>query len=204
MTESSGRRESTESVDVSGADDVASAAAVLAAAGDPATPLMPLLETAPAVLDARAIAGAPRVDRLQIGEVDLAGELGITPGDDEVELVGIRTQVVLASAAAGIKPPVGPVSRITTDAAALAVSTHRLRRLGFAGRACIHPAQLPVVHEVFTPTAAEVADAREVIALLASAEPAGTGVVLDAAGRLVDPAVLRAARRILALARAAA
>ena len=166
-----------------GTDDIASAAAVLACAGDTATPLMPLLETATAVLDARAIARAPRVERLQIGEVDLTGDLGITPGDDEVELVGIRTQVVLASVAAGIGPPVGPVSRITADPAALAASTHRLRRLGFVGRACIHPAQLPVVHEVFTPTPAEVAQAHAMIALLERAEADGSGVVLDAEGR---------------------
>ena len=142
------------------------------------------------------------MQRLQIGEVDLTGELGVTPGADEVELVGIRTQVVLASAAAGIAPPVGPVSRITADPAALAVSTRRLRRLGFVGRACIHPAQIPVVHEVFTPTADEVEQARAVIALLDRAEAHGSGVVLDAEGRMVDAAVLHAARRTLALAEA--
>jgi citrate lyase subunit beta/citryl-CoA lyase len=182
--------------------DVDAAAAVLEAAGDPRTPLMPLLETAAAVLDAREIARQPRVHQLQIGEVDLTGELGITPGDDEVELVGIRTQVVLASVAAGIAPPVGSVSRITADPAALAVSTRRLRRLGFFGRACIHPAQIPVVHAVFTPTAGEVERARAVIALLDRAKAHGSGVVLDAEGRMVDAAVLHAARRTLALAEA--
>jgi citrate lyase subunit beta/citryl-CoA lyase len=187
-----------------GPADVASAGAVLSAAGDPGTLLMPLLETAGAILDAAAIARQPRVHRLQIGEVDLAGELGASPGADEVELVGIRTQVVLASAAAGIEPPVGPVSRVTNDPAALAASTVRLRRLGFVGRACIHPAQIPVVHEVFTPTAAEVAEARAVIALLNRAEARGSGAVLDGEGRLVDAAVLHAARRTLALAGAAA
>jgi citrate lyase subunit beta/citryl-CoA lyase len=187
---------------VTGPADVASAARALAAAADTTTPLMPLLETAAAVLDAREIARQPRVRQLQIGEVDLTGELGITPGDDEVELVGIRTQVVLASVAAGIAPPVGPVSRITADPAALAVSTHRLRRLGFFGRACIHPAQIPVVHAVYTPTADQVEQARAVIALLDRAEAHGSGVVLDAEGRMVDAAVLHAARRTFALAEA--
>ena len=107
---------------------------------------------------------------------------------------------MLASVAAGIDPPVGPVSRITADPAALAVSTRRLRRLGFFGRACIHPAQIPVVHAVYTPTAGEVEPARAVIALLDRAEAHGSGVVLDAEGRMVDAAVLHAARRTLALA----
>lgn len=173
-----------------GPDDVRSASAILGP-----VPLMPLLETANAIFDARAIARQPHVHQLQIGEVDLAGELGLEPGPDEVELAAIRSMVVMASAAAGIDPPVGPVSRIITDAAALAASTRRVRRLGFVGRACIHPAQLPVVHEVFTPTPAEIEAARAAVDTLA-----GGGVALAADGRMIDPAVLPAARRTLAYA----
>lgn len=188
---------------VEDADDVVSTGHLLAAAGDTTTLLMPLIETAAAVLSAREIASAPRVHQLQIGEVDLTGETGVIPGEDEMELAGIRTLIVLASAAAGINPPVGPVSRITHDMAAFEVSTQRVRRLGFMGRACIHPAQLPVAHLVFTPTAEEVTEARSVINLVELAEARGSGVVLDDAGRMVDPAVLHAARRTIALAAAA-
>lgn len=177
-----------------GRDDVWSASAVL---GE--TPLMPLLETAAAVFDAREIARQPNVRQLQIGEVDLAGELGVEPGSDEVELATARSLVVMASAAAGIDPPVGPVSRIFDDAAALAASTRRVKRLGFVGRACIHPAQIAVVHEVFTPTPAEVHAARAAVEALA-----GGGVAVDAEGRMIDPAVLPAARRTLAFAERAA
>lgn len=178
--------------------------ALLTSLGDDTTAVMPLLETAAAVLDARAIAAGPRVQQLQIGEVDLAGELGLLPGDDEAELAPFRALVVLASTAAGIDPPVGPVSRITKDTDAFEVSTRRVQRQGFVGRACIHPAQLPVVHAVFTPSADDVADAEAVIAMVAAAEARGTGVVLDEDGRLVDPAVLHTARRTLALAESAA
>lgn len=188
---------------VDAASDVADAARVLADAGDHDTLLMPMVETAAALLDIAAIARQPRVYQLQLGEVDLAGELGLEPGDDEAELAPTRSQVVVASAAVGIHPPVGPVSRITADEAALDVSTRRLRRQGFIGRACIHPHQLPVVHQVFTPTAAEVRAARDTLALLGTATADGTGVVLDAAGQLVDAAVLCGARRTLALARQA-
>ncbi|NUU25071.1 MAG: CoA ester lyase, partial [Streptomycetaceae bacterium] len=69
-----------------------------------------------------------------------------------------------------------------------------LRRMGFRGRACIHPAQLPVVHEVFTPTAAEVAWARSLVARF---EASGSGVLVDDTGRMVDAAVIRNARRVL-------
>lgn len=178
---------------------VAQVAELLEQLGDRTTQLMPMIETPAAVLDARAIAGAPRVQRLQVGEVDLTGEAGITPGPDEVELVGIRTTVVLASAAAGIAAPLGPVSRITADLEALAESTRRLARLGYVGRACIHPGQISVVHEVFTPDPDEVDEAREMLRLLAEAEGRGSGVALDVQGRLIDPAVVLGARRVLDL-----
>lgn len=189
---------------VEDAAEVAAIAALLEAAGDTTTLLMPLIETASAMLDARDIARAPRVHQLQIGEVDLTGETGIVPGDDEAELGALRAMVVLASTAAGINPPIGPVSRITSDLPALEVSTQRVRRQGFMGRACIHPAQIAVVHAVFTPSAAEIAEAESVIELVKAAEAQDSGVVLDAAGRLVDPAVLHAAHRTLAQAEAAA
>ena len=174
-------------------------ATLLEELGDRTSHLMPMIETPAAVLDALAIARAPRVQRIQVGEVDLTGDAGITPGPDEVELVGIRTAVVLASAAAGIVPPLGPVSRITADPEALAESTRRVARLGYVGRACIHPAQIPVVHSVFTPEPGQVEEARETLRLLADAEARGSGVALDAQGRLIDPAVVLGARRVLDL-----
>lgn len=181
------------------AGEVAAVGSVLDELGDTTTRLMPLIESAVAVLDARAIAAVPRVHRLQIGEVDLTGELGIEPGPDEAELLALRTQVLVASLAAGIAPPMAPVSRVTRDMVAFAESTRRARRQGFVGRACIHPAQVAVVHEVFTPSEEEVSAAHETVQLATAAEQSGSGVVLDAQGRLVDPAVVRAALRTLAL-----
>ncbi|MEV6300035.1 CoA ester lyase [Actinoplanes sp. NPDC051861] len=156
--------------------------------------LVPLLETPQAILAAPEIAAAPRVSRMQIGEADLAAELGVTPGD--TELLHVRSAVVLASAAAGLDPPAAAVTTDFRDLDALRRSTLALKRLGFRGRACIHPAQIPVVHEVFTPTPSEVGDARDVIARF---EAAGGGVCLDAGGRMVDLAVIRNARRVIAL-----
>lgn len=180
--------------------DVQTVDVVLSDAGDQSTRIMPLIETAPAVLDAVNIARGPRVHQLQIGEVDLAAETGITPGETESELSTFRALIVLASTAAGIHPPLGPVSRITNDDVKLAESTRRVKRQGFLGRACIHPAQVQIVHEVFTPTPQEVAEAREVVSAFDEAELRGSGVVLDSGGRLIDLAVLRGARKTLALA----
>ncbi|MEU5882497.1 CoA ester lyase [Spirillospora sp. NPDC047279] len=158
---------------------------------------IPLLESAAAVLAAPALARAPRVVRLQLGEADLRADLGAEPGPDERELLVARSQVVLASAAAGIEPPIAPVSTDFRDLDRLRASTLALRRLGFRGRACIHPAQIPVVNEVFTPTGDEIEQARDVVARHEAALAAGSGVGLDAHGRLIDEAVVRSARRLL-------
>ena len=158
-----------------------------------------LLETARGILDARLIAEAPRVRRLAIGEADLSADLGIelTPGDER-EMLMARAAVVLASAAAGIEPPVGPVSTDFRDLDALRHSTERLRRMGFRGRSCIHPAQVGIVNEVFTPTGPEVERAERLVQLYDRAVAAGQGVIADDGGKMIDEAVVRTARRVVA------
>jgi citrate lyase subunit beta / citryl-CoA lyase len=157
----------------------------------------PLIESAAAVLRMAEIAAAPRVRRIQLGEADLRADAGITPGDDERELLFVRSQLVLVSVAYTLDPPVGPVTPDFRDLDRLRRTTQALARLGFVGRACIHPAQVPVVNEVFTPTPEEVAQARALIARYAE----GDAVFVDDQGRMVDEAVIRQARRVLRLAR---
>lgn len=161
--------------------------------------LSPLIETADSLLSARQIATSPAVRRLQIGEYDLCADAGVTPGQDESEVAWSRSMVVFASAAAGLEAPVAPVSTTITDLASFRVGTLRAKRQGFFGRACIHPAQIPVVHEVFTPSPQEIEEARAVLDLLDSSLAEGSAVVVDSGGRMVDEAVVRQARRVLAL-----
>ena len=158
-----------------------------------------LLETARGILDARLIAEAPRVRRLAIGEADLCADLGIelTPGDER-EMLTARAALVLASAAAGIEPPVGPVSTDFRDLDALRTSTEHLRRMGFRGRSCIHPAQVGIVNEVFTPTGPEVERAERLVRLYDRAVAAGQGVIADDDAKMIDEAVVRTARRVVA------
>lgn len=157
-----------------------------------------LLETARGILDARLIAEAPRVRRLAIGEADLSAELGVelTPGDEREMLIA-RTALVLASAAAGIEPPVGPVSTDFRDLDALRASSEQLRRLGFRGRSCIHPAQIEIVNDVFTPTIAQIERALALVELYDAAVSSGAGVIADASGKMIDEAVVRSARRVI-------
>jgi citrate lyase subunit beta/citryl-CoA lyase len=163
--------------------------------------VVPLLESASSVLRAMEIAQAPRVQRLQVGEADLKADIGVELGDDQRELLYVRSQVVLVSAAAGIDPPVGPVDTNFKDVEALTASTQAVKRMGYLGRACIHPAQAAVVNQVFTPSDEELAEARDLIERFDAAMAAGDGVCLDARGRMVDEAVVRQARRVLSLAR---
>lgn len=165
--------------------------------GDRPIGVTALIETASGVLDVRAIASAPRVVRLALGEADLGAELAIDPSADGREFAAVRTMVVLASAAARIDAPVAPVTTDFSDLDALRRSTEELRRMGFGARAAIHPAQVPVINEVFTPTPDEVRAARELIAL---AREAGGAAFTGPDGRMVDEPVIRAARRVLARA----
>ena len=159
--------------------------------------VVPLLESGAAVLRAEEIARGPRVERLQVGEADLAADLGVTVGPDEREMDHVRSHVVLVSAAVRIGPPVAPVSTNFRDLDALRDSTRALARRGFVARACIHPAQLAVVNEVFTPSREEADAARDLVARFEDAITAGSGVAVSATGRMVDEAVVRQARRVL-------
>jgi citrate lyase subunit beta/citryl-CoA lyase len=159
--------------------------------------LAPIIETAAGLQAIFDLAAAPRVSHLAIGEGDLAADLGITASDDEREWLPIRIQVVIASAAAGIQPPSGPAFLDIANLEALRASTRRLHQLGFRARSAIHPAQIPVINEVFTPSEAEVAAARRVVELYEDAISRGSGVIADDQGRMIDEPIARAARRVL-------
>jgi citrate lyase subunit beta / citryl-CoA lyase len=157
-----------------------------------------LIETATGVLRAAELAQHHRVTHLAIGEADLSSELGVelTP-DDEREMLFARSMLVLSASAARINPPIGPVSTNFRDLEAYRERTVALKRLGFSGRSAIHPAQVPVINEVFAPSADELASARRLVELFDLSVAEGRGVCVDDRGKMVDEAVVRAARRTL-------
>lgn len=160
----------------------------------PGLQLCALVESAGAFLELEAIARTPGVVVLALGEVDLVADLGVTPSPSGQELWPLRMQAVVASAACGLEPPIGPVDIDVRDLGGLRSSTLALRRGGFGSRQAIHPDQVPVIHEVLTPTSDELAAAARLLEL---ADSAGGGVGVDDEGRMVDEAVLRSARRVL-------
>ena len=138
-----------------------------------------------------------RVSATSLGEADLAADLGVA---DEAGLLYARSRVVVASRAAGLDPPVASVYTRVGDLDGLRSSTETAKRLGFLGRSTIHPSQVPVVNEVFTPQEHEIAEALELLGRLEEETAAGTGAFVLDDGRFVDKAVVQSAHLTLSLA----
>jgi citrate lyase beta subunit len=165
--------------------------------GSDGPPVVAIVESAQGVRLAYEIAGRQRVAALQIGAVDLGAEVGLEPRPDGLELVYVRSKVVLDSVAAGLRPPFDVVHLDIAADKALEAECRLARSLGLRGKACIHLAQVAIVNRAFTPNEAEVAWARRVLAADEEAGAQGHGVfALD--GAMVDLPVVERARRLLA------
>lgn len=156
-------------------------------------PLIALIETAAGVGAASGICATDGVARVAFGSVDLGAELGVDPDDHEA-LLYARSALVLASAAAECAAPLDGVSTAVHDDAAVATDSARAVRLGFGGKLCVHPRQVGIVNDTFSPTAEELDWARRI----AAAARSGEVCVVD--GRMVDKPVIERAARLLARA----
>jgi citrate lyase subunit beta/citryl-CoA lyase len=179
-------------------EDAAGVAAVvrMLEAQDLAADLWCLLESARAVELAYEIACSPRVAAVALGEADLRASLGVT----DAGLDYVRSRCVVAARAAGLPAPMLAVYTLLGDEQGLRRSTEQGKALGFFGRSAIHPEQLGVINEVFTPSAEEVAAAREIVNALGEASADGSGAVALPDGRFVDRAVAEQAQGVVALA----
>lgn len=157
-----------------------------------------LLESALGVERAFDIARAHiLVMGLGLGEADLRADLGAI---DEAALAYARARVVVAARAAQLPGPTQSVYTNIRDLDGLRRSTEEGRRMGFIARSVIHPRQIAVVNEVFTPNEAEVREARDLTMRLEAATEMGVGAFALPDGRFVDRAMVEAARRIIARA----
>ncbi len=154
-------------------------------------PLIPLVETAVGLWNARELASVGGVQRLAFGSVDFQVDLSIQ-GDGE-ELLFARSQLVLASRVAGVLPPVDGVTVAMDDDAVLQADVARARRLGFGGKLCIHPRQVPAIQAGLRPPSADLEWARRVIEAV---DTAGHDAV-RLEGKLVDKPVIDRARALL-------
>jgi citrate lyase subunit beta / citryl-CoA lyase len=166
--------------------------ATLAGAVGRDVPIVPLIETATGILNAREICSADGVTRVAFGSIDLAARLGVDPAD-ATAMLAARSQLVLASAAAGIAGPVDSPTLDLTDESSWRDDAAHARRLGFTAKLCIHPRQVSAVETAFAPTPAELSWARDVV-------DSAPDAVTTVAGSMVDPPVVERARRLLARA----
>jgi len=181
-----------------GPDHVQLAAEMLAEAPQPMV-IIPVIETAAALLQVEAIARAsPLIVGLLVGAEDLALDCGAA-SDDELMAMAKR-RMVFAAVAAGVAP-LGTLGTVADyrDADRVRDLVARSRRSGLVGATCIHPALVPILNAGFSPSDAEVAVARRQIAAAVSAAAAGRGA-FTVDGMMVDAPVLARARRILAQA----
>jgi citrate lyase subunit beta/citryl-CoA lyase len=169
-------------------------------AGDEDPPwLMPILESAAGVLDAGAIARAhPAVVALTIGLEDYSADIGAARTPEGRESFWARSRVVAAARAAGVAP-IDSVHSDVADLDGLAAAVAEARSLGFEGKGCVHPRQIPVVNRGFSPSEEELARAKDIVLAWDAAEAAGLGVV-SLGSRMIDPPVVKRAARTVALA----
>ena len=188
---------------VSAAEDVRRAARILQDSGAPDTlALWIMAETARCILDIDAIAGAhPRLRGILMGTSDLAREMRVRHTPDRLGFITTLNLCVLAARAHGLDILDG-VFLDLDDGAGLRRACEQGRDLGFDGKTLIHPGQLKAANAVFTPAAAELARAQEIIAAWREAASRGTAVVV-VGGRLVENLHVAEAERLLAVAEAA-
>jgi citrate lyase subunit beta/citryl-CoA lyase/(S)-citramalyl-CoA lyase len=150
-----------------------------------------LIETAEGLENAAAIlAASDRIAFGMFGGVDLAADLGVALAHEP--LLYARSRLVHAAARAGVDALDVPCLAFR-DEPAIASEAEAARRLGFTGKAALHPAGIAPIHAAFAPSEDEIARAERIVAAFRAA-PSGLAT-LD--GRLVEKPVVRAAERLL-------
>jgi citrate lyase subunit beta/citryl-CoA lyase len=164
--------------------------------------IIPIIETAKGIANARAIAAAgTRVKRMAFGAGDYTLDVNMEWTLGESELEHARAEMVVASRAAGLDAPIDTVWVHIKDLEGLANSAKRARQLGFQGKMCIYPPQVERVNAAFTPSETEIDFARRVVAAFAKAERDGSSSIqLD--GYFIDYPIVYKAQRTLDLVRA--
>ena len=179
-------------------------AAVRAAGADPTTMIWAMMETPQAILNAGAIAAAstdigPALAALVIGANDLAAETEVRPAKDRAPMIPWLSVCVLAARANDLAMIDG-IYNDFNDTDGFAAECGQARMLGMDGKSLIHPNQVTACNQTFTPSAAEVAWARGILAAFDQPGNAGKDSVW-VNGRSVERLHTRIAQRMLATAR---
>jgi citrate lyase subunit beta/citryl-CoA lyase len=163
--------------------------------------LMPILESALGIENAFAIARASeKTVALTIGLEDYTADLGVVKTSTGSESLYARQRVLNAAHAAGIQA-IDSVFGDVGDLDALRAWATNSRALGFEGMGCLHPTQIPIIHEAFAPTANEIERAQKILAAYNEAQEKGLAVV-SLGSKMIDPPVVNRALKLMARAQA--
>ena len=185
-------------------DDPTTAAALtdhLADLNAPDVDIVPLIETAAGVIAANEVASAPGVDAVAYGDQDFTADIGATVTADKTESLYARQRIVVAAAAAGVDA-LDTVFTDIGDHDGLRDQAEFVVSLGFDGKLAIHPDQVPVINDAFTPTDDQLEWAENVLAGQERAEASEKGV-FTVDGQMIDPPLVERARTFIKRAEAA-
>jgi citrate lyase subunit beta/citryl-CoA lyase len=158
-------------------------------------PILALLETADGVLDAEGIASAGPTDAVLLGAEDLAADVGATRTREGTEILHAREHTVLAASSAGVDA-IDTLYTDYEDDEGLAADAAFGRDLGFDGKMAIHPGQVPIINDAFTPDEADVEWARKVLAARDEAAASDVGVfAVD--GEMIDAPLIAQAEDVI-------
>jgi citrate lyase subunit beta/citryl-CoA lyase len=163
--------------------------------------LMPILESALGIENAFSIVSASeRIAALTIGLEDYTADLGVVKTTQGDESWYARLRVVNAARAAGVQA-IDSVYSDVDDLDGLRRWGERSRALGFEGMGCIHPRQIPVIHEAFAPSPAEIQKALRIVAAFEDAQRRGLGAV-SLGSKMIDAPVVHRALKLVGQAKA--
>jgi citrate lyase subunit beta/citryl-CoA lyase len=161
--------------------------------------IMPIIESAKGAIHAYEIATAhPNVVALAIGLEDYTADIGAERTLEGKESLWMRGAVLNAARAAAVQA-IDTVFSDVDDMEGLLSSVREAKSLGFDGKGCIHPRQIPVVHEGFAPEEKEIGKAKKIVLAFDEAQRQGLGVV-SLGSKMIDPPVVKRALHTIDLA----
>ncbi|MFY9498901.1 MAG: citrate (pro-3S)-lyase subunit beta [Tepidanaerobacteraceae bacterium] len=165
------------------------------------TKLMAAIESPLGVINAFEIAkSSKRLIGIALGAEDFVTSMKTERSKDGLELLVARSQVLMAARAANIYALDTVFSDINDDEGFIK-EVKLIKQLGFDGKSVIHPRQVTLVHQVYTPTKKEIDYSIRVLNAIDEAEKRSSGVIaLD--GKMIDAPIVERAYRVLELAKA--
>ncbi len=155
--------------------------------------IIPMIESAKGIDQLRSIASHPKTIRLTLGNIDLQADLGLRCDSNESELQDLRFQMTVLSRLFDLAPPIDGVTVDLQNEAQLLADLQRARGIGFLGKLCLHPKQIPTTLQFFQPSQDEVLRAQNIVEAFEKAQ--GGAVQLD--GKMIDRPVFLLAQRLL-------